>query len=256
VELLPYFSHGDQWIEIDRRHVSYCKIVILKEANGLRRGFFKFKERSYGPLAANERLAYELGTMLDLPVPGIQFLTWDGMDGVVSHCIPGHEPLEWRFLPEQAKEGFLGCFENGGVLPCVGVFDAWITNCDRHGDNLMFSRTDSGKYMFYMIDHGLAFLGQKGKFANSSWNDPEWSDMGKFLRIAEIRSAMIKLESLDNYTAGIRSMSDDDIWNLANGMPEGYITEEERTSTARLLIDRKLSLDEMLRRWKSSVGKP
>lgn len=253
--LLPYFSHGDQWIEIDRRNTSYCKIVILKESNGSNHGFFKFKERSYGPIAANERVAYELGTLLELPVAGIQFLTWDGMDGVVSHRIPGHEPLEWKFLPEHTKAALPDSFENGEILPYVGVFDAWITNYDRHVDNLMFSRTDNGKYMFYMIDHGLAFLGQKGKFANSSWNDPEWLDIEKFLRIADIRSNMIKLESFDNYTAGIRSMNDDDIWKLVNGMPEGYITEEERASTARLLIDRKLRLDEMLRRWKSSVGK-
>jgi hypothetical protein len=177
------------------------------------------------------------------------------MDGVVSHCIPGHEPLEWRFLPQRAKEAFLDCFENGEILPCVGVFDAWIANCDRHADNLMFSRTDNGKYMFYMIDHGLAFLGQTGKFANSSWNDPAWLDMAKFLRIAEIRSIMIKSESLDDYTARMRSIHDDDIWSLVNRIPEGYMTEEEKTSTARLLVDRKLRLDEMLRRWRSSVGK-
>lgn len=255
MQLLPDFSHQDHWVEIGRRNVSYCKIVILKEANGSRRGFFKFKERNSGPIAANERLAYELGTMLSLPVAGIQFLTWDGMDGVVSHCIPGHEPLEWRFLPQPAKDAFLDCFENGELLPFVGLFDAWIANTDRHADNLMFSRTDNGKYVFYMIDHGLAFLGQTGKFANSSWIDPAWLDMGNFLRIAEVTSMMLKSESLDGYAARIQRIDDNDIQCIVNGVPNGYITREEKASTARLLIDRRNKFDEMLRRWKNRVGR-
>lgn len=251
---MPYFSRGDHWIEIDRRHTSYCKIVILKESNGLNRGFFKFKERTYGPIAANERLAYELGSLLELPVAGIQFLTWDGMEGVVSHRIPGHEPLEWRFLPEQAKAALPDTFENGEILPMVGIFDAWITNYDRHPDNLMFSRTDNGKYMFYIIDHGLAFLGQTDKFANSSWNDSAWLDMEKFLRIAEIRTLMLRSQSTVEFTRRIQGIADNEISNLVDGIPENYLARDERNLTARLLIDRKMKLEEMMRRWKTSVG--
>ncbi len=253
--MLPYFSHGEQWIEIDRRHTSYCKIVILKESNGLNRGFFKFKERTYGPIAANERLAYELGSMLELPVAGIQFLTWDGMDGVVSHRIPGLEPLEWKFLPEHTKATVLDTFENGEILPCVGVFDAWITNYDRHQDNLMFSRTVNGKYMFYMIDHGLGFLGQTGKFAMSSWNDPAWLDFNKFLRIEEIRRLARTSQSLDQFTMRIRTMEDDAITSVVNGIPENYMTKEDKVLTARLLTERKVRLEEMLRAWRINVGK-
>lgn len=254
-DLLPYFSDSNLWIEVGRRNASYCKIIILKERDVARRAFFKFKDRRYGCIAANERLAYEFGVLLNLPVAEVQFLNWDGMDGVVSHCIPGREPLEWRFLPQAIRKSAVTTFRNGRALQYVGIFDAWICNTDRHEDNLMFSRDDEGICNFYMIDHGLGFLGETGRFSQSAWNDPAWLDLGRFLRIEDFPAYMTTSTTLDAFNDKIKSLDTYTLTRMVNSLPDNYIGPEERKTTISLLCDRQRIIDVMLRRWIDKVGK-
>ena len=254
MDLLPYFSTEDQWVEVERRHSSYCVVVILRERDGLKRGFFKFKERTDGPIAANERLAYEFGTLLELPVAEMQYLTWDGMEGVISHRIAGRDPTEWRFLPAQARSNPSNTFANGAAIPNIGVFDTWICNHDRHEDNLMFSKNDNGDYMVFMIDHGLGFLGQTGKFSQSSWNDPEWLEVDRFVRLSEIRSAM-QLGAQIDFVGKIKGIQSAAIVDAVSRQPENYITDAEKKRTISLILDRQSKIDEMLRGWLKKIGK-
>jgi hypothetical protein len=183
----------------------------------------------------NELVAMHLGRCIGLPIPV----------GIV---------LEKASKPYYAsfKVGIIGVAElpDGDIdsaiarLPamCCGaiVFDAWISNVDRHSKNFWFDEEEGKLFLF---DHGCALLNRIGvDHLTSTENSLAInSDNNDFM--PEIRS----LEAIDEWIERIAAIPSEAIHETVREAATAGVSTEEATQCGTWLVRRRKRLKELFR---------
>lgn len=131
----------------------------------------KFNKPDDMRIGINELVCTLIGLELELPVfePVIANVSQDIIDGnkkLEQYCAGEHfaqvflEPFEtvnsYKFQGKQIIKDNIG---NIGLVPDFIIYDKYIENFDRHGDNicLLSNSTLASKVDYYLFDHDLAF---------------------------------------------------------------------------------------------------
>lgn len=112
-----------------------------------------------------ERVASELGALIDIPIPGVWLEDVEGKPAAVVQRVP--RALAWSLANPDVRPKI----ENREVWPRSLVFDVWIANYDRVARNLLIEPVPPGtefaaadRFRLWLIDHGLAGLLWTTKF--------------------------------------------------------------------------------------------
>jgi hypothetical protein len=208
-----------------------------------------------------EAVTYQLGRMLDLPIPETILATIDGVDGALVELARGQRDWQTADAAPMLKSHInnLDCFP-------VGVaFDIWIANLDRKAQHLLVQPLPVGaraavaqEARVLLIDHGVSGLWFPSKFADGlTVHDTEKVDVGDGSLLdlheaagrkrmpAEYRRAFTDLEDAerDRVLDAVREISDDAIEGVLEAVPAAYMTEIEIEKTFALLKTRRDRID-------------
>ncbi len=256
---IGYYSF-EEWKEV-HRYVSAQKLRVILESqdNPGRIAHFKFGyevgvDRGYhGPLSANERIAYEIAEILDLPVMPVQFYRHLGLRGHLRWAVP-HTSQNWSFLDHQARTQMVRFFNLPDVLVRMFVFDVFICNHDRHEGNVIYTLAPrTSKHDIYLIDHDLALYGTQRKWRRYSYGHPRWFSAGVFLRVEEVKSLISGYADLRPYVEQVRSIPLNRLYRIVDGIREledgVYLTMHEADVIKAILRLRQARLCDTMRAW-------
>jgi hypothetical protein len=114
-----------------------------------------------------ERVAYTLGSTLDLPIPETWLDNVEGHPSSVQRRIP--DARSWRMMEGGVPQ--LRNIRNTEVYPLGALFDVWMANTDRRDVNLLLEALPPGtppgrarESQVWLIDHGCCGLWPANKF--------------------------------------------------------------------------------------------
>ncbi|MDP2871900.1 MAG: hypothetical protein Q8P31_05110 [Bacillota bacterium] len=205
-----------------------------------------------GPLSANERISYEIGELLGLPVRPIQFYTYHGLRGHLAWAVT-QTAKPWSLLDQMIKRDPARFLSQQDILQRMFVFDLFIYNHDRHeGNVLVTERSYYGAHDVSLIDHDLALFGTYGKWRTHRWWSPAWNDPGIFIRIPEVKGQISRFEQLESAVEEIESLPGSKLDAIVDGVREledDYLTHFEAHTIKQMLSRRQETLRDTLRQW-------
>lgn len=255
---VPYFP-DEPW-EVVHKSMRRGKLYMILQSpwDEARVARFKFgfelgvERNQTGPLSANERIAYEIGELLGLPVMPVQFYNYHGLRGHLAWAVP-QTAKPWSLLDWSIKRHPEKFFRQPDLLQRMFVFDVFIYNHDRHeGNVLVTERSYYGAHDVYLIDHDLAIFGIYGKWRTYRWWHRAWADCGVFLRIPEVKNMVTRFEQLEPTVAAIEGIPRQKIEAVVDGirdLDEGHLDHFEAHTIKQMLLRRQESLRGMLKRW-------
>lgn len=243
------------WEIIEEKKDRYVSVYqVGRIVNGEKEvAFFKFttptKQKKYiGPLAANEWIANRLGTLLQIPVAKTEFAVIDGHLGVVSYQHPSPYIKSWNKFNKEMSTEIEQMIVNWKRLFKTFVFDAWICNIDRNGENILVYPEEE-KFNFYLIDHELCLLGAI-RFENKSWDSKYWLNIRRYTRGYE--PALLKFikeyQELKPFVDEIWSICPTTISAVIDSCPEEILSSEEKETMMEFLLYRQRKLDSIIRK--------
>lgn len=208
-----------------------------------------------------EAVSYQLGRLLDLPIPETVLATVDGVNGALVELARGQR--DWQNA--DAAPMLKSHVNNRDCFPVGVVFDIWIANLDRKDQHLLVQPLPVGARAavaqdarVLLIDHGVSGLWFPSKFADGlTVHDTEKVDVGDGSLLdtheaagrkrmpAEYGRAFTELEGADRERVldGVREISDDAIEGVLATVPAAYMTEIEIEKTFALLKARRDRID-------------
>lgn len=205
-----------------------------------------------GPLAANERIAYELGEILGLPVRPVQFYHYHGLRGHLAWAV-ADTARPWARLDDDLRRDPSRFLREPDLLYRMLVYDVFIYNHDRHEGNLLATaRGPGGAHDLHLIDHDLALFGQRAKWRTHRWWHPAWDDPNLFARIAELKGMIARFAQLEPAVAAIEAIPAGRIEAIVDGvldLGEGHLTYFEAQAIKGMLVRRQEKLRGLLERW-------
>ena len=226
----------DQWRVEEERKPGVKMLIKKPTANfDLKGAFFKYPlDAARLPVPSNEFICYCLGTMLGLPVAKVEFKELEGQLGILSYLF--HlDPNHWSSYPY--RNDITGTLRNADLLPTMIVFDCWINNNDRGGENLMFAAVSrrEPRYEFHLIDNANTLLGPD---INSTW--PDHFNFDSHVPMEEFRSLFQRgIEYFADALSDVSSITDEKISYVLDLIPESYIDASRKTMILNLLISRR-----------------
>lgn len=255
---VPYFP-DEPW-EVVHRRVKDGKLHVIFQSpwDVERVARFKFgfelgvDPDQRGPLSANERIAYEIGELLRLPVRPIQFYNYHGLRGhlawAVSQTAKPWSQLDWHI--KRHPQRFL---HQPDILAKMLVYDIFIYNHDRHEGNILVTeRSHDGAHDVYLIDHDLALFGRHGKWNTYRWWHKAWEDPRIYIRTPDVRAAVLRFEQLEPTVAAIEAIPGHVLEGMVDGivdLSEGYLTHFEAHTIKQMLARRQEKLRGLLEQW-------
>lgn len=241
------------------------QVWIVEDQTG-RRGYFKFARKSQwyfsGPVIANEYISAALARKLGFPVADMEMASVLGPDGrkqkgMVSVSADAPEVITWREAGKNVHDNPEKYVNQVELLAQLLVFDAWVINIDRaKGKNLILYRyRPAERYDWYLIDHGLTLYGSPRKWKRWQWKSPRWERLWLFYHVPK---GLLRLQSsyrtLRPMIQKIRSLTEEDIDEAINTVPQGYLRNRERNIIKRLLLYRQKRLGRIIKRWLKHNG--
>ena len=240
--------------------------VILQSLDNPKRvAYFKFGfelgvDPGYkGPLSANERIAYEIGEIMDLPLMPVQFYRHLGLRGHLRWAVP-KTSRNWSFAETWVRHNIRRHFRDPGVLVRMFVFDVFTCNHDRHEGNVLFTVSSAGaKHDLYLIDHDLALYGTQRKWQRYPYDSVRWFDAARFLRLTEVGDLVSGYEDFEPAVETVKQIHDDRIDAMVDGVSAledgSYLSSREADMVKAMLKMRRERLEPMLRKWCEKNGK-
>jgi hypothetical protein len=228
--------------------------VVTRDKNGRKqKGYFKFptrKNKKYaGPLLANELISYRLARSLNLKVAKIELTKIKGKQGIVSIVRPARYHYTWNELGKRLNDSIINHINESEQLLKTFVFDIWICNIDRHGENLITFPLGN-KYSFYLIDHGLALLGAI-KRRRVPWNSSYWNHVVKYNQhyVRGLRSYIYGYQQLSPFVKQIQSIPAHKIKKIVKSVPTSILPYNKKKIVIKLLLSRQKNLHVIVNRW-------
>jgi hypothetical protein len=228
--------------------------VVTRNKNGKKhKGYFKFptrKTRKYtGPLLANELISYRLARELHLKVAKIRRAKIQGKRGVVSLVRPALRHYHWSEFSKKVSKPIIDHIDKPERLLKTFVFDIWICNVDRHGNNLITYRKGN-KYSFYLIDHGLTLLGAI-KWGGLPWYSSLWDDVARYNQhyVQGLRSYIYSYRQLSPFVEQIQRIPEYRIRKIVESLPASILSHHEKKIVIKLLLYRQWHLHFIVQRW-------
>jgi hypothetical protein len=255
---VPYFP-DEPWEVVHKRMRDGKLYVILQspwDEERIARFKFGFElgvdPNQRGPLSANERIAYEIGELLGLPVRPIQFYAYHGLRGHIAWAIP-QTAKPWSLVDWTIRRNPPRFLSQPDVLQWMFVFDVFIYNHDRHeGNVLVTEQSHYGAHNVWLIDHDLALYGIQAKWKTHRWWQPAWRDPGIYIRIPEVKGLVSRLEQIEPAVAAIEAIPAPAIERVVDGirdLEEGYLTYFEAHTVKQMLLRRQEELRGIMKRW-------
>lgn len=212
-----------------------------------------------GPLSANERIAYEIAEMMDLPVMPVQFYRHLGLRGHLRWAVP-FTSQNWSFVHYAARKDIRRYFNAPDAFLRMFVFDVFTCNHDRHEGNLIYTVTPHyQKHDIYLIDHDLALYGTERKWRRYPYDDPHWFEAHRFLRISEVAQLVTGYEDFRTAVDTVRAIPLAKLNAIVDGVLEldkgAYLSLHEATVIKAMLKLRQQRIEHMMREWCESCGK-
>jgi hypothetical protein len=260
-----YYSF-ENWEEVHRSHARNKLHVVLQSLDNPRRiAHFKFgfelgvDPEFHGPLSGNERIAYELAEMLDLPVMPVQFYRHLGLKGHIRWAVP-YTSSNWSFLEVGMRRNIPRYFNDPEVLVRMFVFDVWTCNHDRHEGNVLYTVSPSrSKHDIFLIDHDLALYGTERKWHRFDYRHHLWFQAEPFLRLIEVGRLVKSYETLRPTVEAVTGIPDEVVDAIVDGVHEvedgTYLSSREAWVIKKMLRLRKDRLESMFREWCDENGK-
>lgn len=212
-----------------------------------------------GPLSANERIAYEIAELMDLPVMPVQFYRHLGLRGHLRWAVP-FTVQNWSFVDFWVKRDLRRYFRNPDALVRMFVFDVFVCNHDRHEGNVLYTISPASvKHEIYLIDHDLALYGTERKWRRFAYTDPHWFNAGRFLRLNEVAELIKSYDDLRPSIEMALAIPDHRIDQIVDGVREleegAYLSDHEADVIKNMLRIRKNRLEATFREWCEANGK-
>lgn len=255
---MPYFP-DEPW-EVVHKRIKDGKLYMILQSPWDEERIARFKfgfevgedPERHGPLSANERIAYELGELLGLPLRPVQFYAYHGLRGHISWAVT-ETAKPWSMLDWAIRRDPRRFLSQPDILQWMFVFDVFIFNHDRHEANVLVTeRSYYGAHDIFLIDHDLALYGIRAKWKTHRWWQPAWRDPGIFIRIPEVKALVCRMEEIEPAIAAIESIERDQIERIVDGirdLDEGYLTHFEAHTVKQMLFRRQEELRGIMRRW-------
>jgi hypothetical protein len=256
--VVPYYP-DEPW-EVAHRHIRDGKLRVILQSPWDPERFARFKygfelgvdPDQRGPLSANERIGYEIGEMLGLPVRPIQFYNFHGMRGHLAWAI-SNTARPWNQLDWMIRRQPQRFLRQPDIFARMLVYDIFIYNHDRHEGNILVSaRSHQGAHDLYLIDHDLALFGQYGKWKTHRWWHAAWDNPAVYIRTPDVRGAVARFEQLEPTVAAIEAIPGTHLAAMVDGivdLGEGYLSHFEAHTIKQMLARRQEKLRGMLERW-------
>jgi len=255
---VPYFP-DEPWEVVHKRMRNGKLHVILQSPwDSERVARFKFgfelgvEPEHRGPLSANERIAYEIGELLGLPVRPIQFYNFHGLRGHLAWAIT-QTAKPWSQLDWTIRRYPTRYLHDPDILLRMFVYDVFLYNHDRHEGNILVTeRSRGGAHDVYLIDHDLALFGQYGKWRTHRWWHAAWDDPAVFIRSPDLRTVIQRFEQLEPTVAAIEGIGGTRLERIIDGiidLGEDYLTHFEAHTIKQMLSRRQEKLRGILERW-------
>ncbi len=255
---VPYFP-DEPW-EVVHRYEKDGKLHVIFQSpwDDERVARFKFgfelgvEPDQRGPLSANERISYEIGEILGLPVRPIQFYNYHGLRGHLAWAV-SHTARPWNQLDWDIKRHPQRFLHQPDILARMLVYDIFIYNHDRHEGNILVTeRSRDGAHDVYLIDHDLALFGRYRKWSTFRWWHKAWDDPSIFIRTLDVRAAVRRFEQLEPTVADIEAIPGHVLERMVDGivdLSEGYLTHFEAHTIKQMLARRQEKLRGLLEQW-------
>ena len=208
---------------------------------------------------ANEIIAFRLAKILGLPITDVQILSRNNIkgedidnDGTISFKIPDPHDV-WFNLPPTIKNRPSDHIYNYNDFALLCVFDIFICNPDRHDRNLLALDLLTGKFLFYIIDHGHSLLGVNGDAWPLSINTNIERFMGNFANIyKEIATHNFKL--FEEAIEKIKAITDEQIDEIVSSIPEIYLAQEKANEIRVGLKERRNNVELLVKNWYNNLN--
>lgn len=229
----------------------------VRDAKG-RTGFFKFayphQWHDAGPIVGNEWLARQLASRLGLPSASLECATvreaGHELRGIVSLPRQGTRLVSWRSLPSavhQQPERYIVEWER--MVQTV-AYDVWLTNIDRgSGENIMLYRKDSGRWHWYLIDHGYTLYGCDRKWVDHPQDSLHWRRVWRFYHIPRGWQRLARRPTLMAMARKIAALPARDIRACVEAVPDILYSPGIKSSVLELLLTRQKTLPGILDAW-------
>jgi hypothetical protein len=251
------FSDNEIWEFVQPHDQKPNDIWIVRRGTTL--GYFKFgwDTLNRGVDYTMSRLAWDMG----LPTPEVCLAQVQGMSGLVSVSVPLPHGKWVQYAPNDANysdpEAFL---TNVNDLLGMFVFDVWVGNTDRHGENFMLHTKPGGKFELWPIDHGhcLSATTWVRNYDHATTRDPDMffrKDVG--LKNDKSHQAILasvkRFEDLLYWVQKAREVTDNRIGYLQSCLRAQWITEEQATAIQRIIEQRGNDLVGILKPWYHTI---
>lgn len=228
-------------------------IVTRSKKGKEQKGYFKFptkeNRKRVGPLLANEVISYRLAKILNLNVAKVELVKIRGKQGVVSIVRPAQRHYNWIQLGNKLSNSIIKRIDNPKQLLKTFVFDIWICNIDRNGENIVTFPVGN-KYGFYLIDHGTSLLGAM-KWRNIPWYSPYWNHVARYNRqyIRGLPSYISSYKQLSPFVKQIKNIPAYKIREIVKSTPASILSHNMKEIVIKLLLCRQRDLDRIVRLW-------
>lgn len=227
----------DNWLQPTGEKKAGVQMLtrVPDDINGMAVAYFKYPpEGQNGPVSANEYICSKIGRKIGLPTAKVQFREFDGKHGVLSFLVDV-EPTPWNQVPTKIKNAMPLYFYDFKLLAKMLVFDVFINNIDRHGDNFMISRVSpqEEKYKFHLIDHGHALLGPSAEHTQNTFN------FNQHIMLQELNELKTKgIKFFNKALKDVTDLSEMDINQIIDQVPDTYLTNEDKIAAKSMLLER------------------
>lgn len=234
-------TNSDEWLQpSDEKKVGVMMLTrVPNDINSMAVAYFKYPPAGQdGPVCANEYICSRLGRQLGLPTAKVQFREFDQKNGVLSFLV-AVEAIPWDQVPSKIKNAMPLYLHDYKLLAKSLVFDAFINNVDRHGDNFMISRISpqEEKYNFHLIDHGHALLGP------SSTPTPNIFNFQQHVMLVELQA--LKENGMKFFNTALKAVTDlseTTISNIIDEVPEPYLPTDLKAAAKAMLLGRQQNI--------------
>ncbi|WP_369125202.1 HipA family kinase [Alicyclobacillus fastidiosus] len=212
-----------------------CPLEEWKATNGFLQIYEPQVLSPYWTTLANELICNRLAKLLGLPVATTKVATINGKVGVLSIANHSRKVRTWKQVLRK-RSNLRKIIIKPKRLYKTFVFDVWVCNVDRSGNNIMVYSTGK-KYNFYLIDHELTLLGAV-RYEERRWCSAYWDDVIRYTYGYKpiLRSHGRDYSKLAPYVRTIRRIHPKTIRRVINSVPSRFISPGDKILTEKILL--------------------
>lgn len=193
--------------------------------------------------AAHERIAFELGYRLGLPV--LPVLLWDrsGIAGAEPHaCV-----MAWAFKPVSPLNigvAALAVAERSAIAPEMSAliaFDFWLADTDRKSDHVVITKAPGRHPAIATLDYSNSMSHvwdcDNHPATSSDWFRNEWGGLGIPFDAA----------AFDQSLTAIENFPDEQIRDIVGNVPSAFLPNDPKRFIISNLTSRKSHLRQMIK---------